>query len=399
MKLRRTDIAVIISLFAFILILFVGYLLNPSLIYDQFIWRYYWGPVVADAANHAASYHGVVANEGYTLVSEITYGIIVVVALYYIYRLLKKLEISIDWGFCLALLPFILFGPFSRALEDTGYFKIPLTYWFISPLIYVQIAVYTIFFLVIGWFFEKKNKHNIKEKLGLLITIYFAVTLVFLFLWSCSSLVAYKLHPILIILCGFTGIAMLLFDYHRREKITANMVLFSSGLLLLLPSVALTSLWMVGERWNVSTGVRVDVLCIVSFLASLTVFLTWFVAKFSKKKNVVEPYTKPLNLAMLFGHMTDGLTSYFSIYDPLGMGIPVYGEKHPIPLFLMDLSGGLLFPVLKFVLIILIIYLLDVIYKEDLKDHEMFVNLLKIGVFILGIAPGSRDILRVSMGV
>jgi uncharacterized membrane protein len=58
-----------------------------------------------------------------------------------------------------------------------------------------------------------------------------------------------------------------------------------------------------------------------------------------------------------------------------------------------------LFPIVKFSLIIVVIYVFDVLYKEDLKDHMNLVNLLKIGIIILGLSPGLRDLLRVTMGV
>ena len=86
-------------------VILIGYILAPTVGYDQWIWKYYWGPVVADASGHPVSYQGVVAEEGYTLVSELTYGIILVLALFGLYKVLKKLEIRIDWYFCIALLP------------------------------------------------------------------------------------------------------------------------------------------------------------------------------------------------------------------------------------------------------------------------------------------------------
>src|SRR4030043_1158434 len=137
-------------------VLIIGYLVAPTLIYDQWIWKYYWGPVVADAAGHSVSYHGVVAQEGYTLVSELTYGIILVSALYGLYILLKKLDIRIDWYFCLALLPSILFGPVTRVLEDTNFYTDPFVYWFISPLIYFQTTFYVLIFLLLGYSLHKK---------------------------------------------------------------------------------------------------------------------------------------------------------------------------------------------------------------------------------------------------
>jgi uncharacterized membrane protein len=41
----------------------------------------------------------------------------------------------------------------------------------------------------------------------------------------------------------------------------------------------------------------------------------------------------------------------------------------------------------------------DVLYKSELKNYQRLVNLLKIGILILGFSPGLRDILRVTMGV
>ena len=101
---------------------------------------------------------------------------------------------------------------------------------------------------------------------------------------------------------------------------------------------------------------------------------------------------------MIVGHMIDGLTSYVSIYDPLNMGLPRYIEKHPASNFLMELWPPL-FPIVKFILIILVIYVFDILYKDELKKYANLVGLIKIGILILGFSPGLRDLLRVTMGV
>jgi uncharacterized membrane protein len=100
---------------------------------------------------------------------------------------------------------------------------------------------------------------------------------------------------------------------------------------------------------------------------------------------------------MLSGHLLDGITSYISIKDPFSMGLH-YAEKHPASNVLLDIWGPL-FPIVKFVLIIVVIYVFDIIYKDELKNHLNLVNLLKIGILILGFSPGLRDLLRVTMGV
>jgi len=75
-----------------------------------------------------------------------------------------------------------------------------------------------------------------------------------------------------------------------------------------------------------------------------------------------------------------------------------YSEKHPASDFLLNVWGPL-FPIVKFVLIILVIYIFDILYKEELKNHPNLVNLIKIGILILGFSPGLRGLLRVTMGV
>ena len=75
-----------------------------------------------------------------------------------------------------------------------------------------------------------------------------------------------------------------------------------------------------------------------------------------------------------------------------------YAEKHPASNMLLNVWGPL-FPIVKFVLIMLVIYVFDVLYKGELKNYQRLLNLLKIGILILGFSPGLRDLLRVTMGV
>ena len=86
-----SNFSIYLILIAFLTI-FIGIIIYPSLFYDQWIWKYYWGPVVADAQGGIATHNGIQAQEGYTYISEITYGILIILALYGIYKLLKKLK-------------------------------------------------------------------------------------------------------------------------------------------------------------------------------------------------------------------------------------------------------------------------------------------------------------------
>lgn len=377
----------------------VGWIVNPTLIYDQWIWKYYWGPVVSDAAGYPVTYNGITAYEGYTYVSEITYGILLLISIYAVYQLLKKLKIKVDWRFCLALLPYIIYGPVTRVLEDAEYFTEPIVYWFISPLIYVQIAVTVIFFLLFGWYLQHRfssNRLPVWTPYALLLA---ALNSVYIFIYfSDLHYGAYIIHPIIFLLLSIISLLPQVYYWYHHQSTTINTVVFSSGLLILLPTLYLIGRWIVGDQWDVTQGVRFDVFLLISGLISLILFGVYITGKNLKNQDLSNAFTQPLNLSLFVGHLIDGITSYVSIYDPLNMGLPAYIEKHPGSDFLLELWPPL-FPIVKFLLIVLIIYFFDVVYKKELYQYSRLVNLLKIGILILGFSPGVRDLLRVTMGV
>jgi uncharacterized membrane protein len=376
----------------------IGYLLAPTLIYDQWIWKYYWGPVVADASGHSVSYHSVIANEGYTILSEITYGVILICALYGLYKLLKKLEIKIDWYFCLAIFPYILFGPVTRVLEDTNYFAEPAMYWFISPLIYFQTTLYVLIFLFLGYYLQKKEFTR-RKTLFILLSVFGLIDVFYTIIWALEiHYGASIIEPGIFYVLSILACLPFLYRLIKKQTITVNTVIFSGGLLVVLPCFFLIGRWITGDQWSVSYGTYLNVFLLIIGLVALIVFLAYLIAWIYRKHDTMRAYKEPLNLSMLAGHLIDGITSYVSIYDPLSMGLPSYIEKHPASNSLMELWPPL-FPIVKFLLIIMVIYVFDIAYKKELVKYSRLVNLLKIGIFILGVSPGLRDLLRVTMGV
>jgi len=375
----KRDVMVLLVVIFIIAGIFISYLLFPSVIYDRWIWKYYWGPVVADAKGGVAEYHGIVAHEGYTLVSEITYGIIAMVAIYYIYRLFRRLKIDVDWKLCVSLLPFFIYGSVSRVLEDAGFFRIPLSFFFISPLIYVQIAAIAIISVVVGWLLERKRRYMIVIYGGAIIAFYGT------FWFVCRDMMFHPLNPLI-----FALIVVVVFSvFMVKGDINRLSLPFITGLVAVVSGFI--AIYLVA-RENI---VRMDVfaVCLI-FPVAITLF-AYLLGRYVEKLGI---FSQPLNLSMLFGHALDGFTSYISIYDPFGMGIPPYGEKHPVSFLFMDISGGILYPIIKIVLIILIILIFDEMYREEEKYRDVL-NLLKIAIFILGFSPGLRDLLRVTLSV
>jgi uncharacterized membrane protein len=98
----------------------------------DFLQKYFITPIYTDS--------------GYNLINTITYAIIAIVALVGIYKLLKKLNVHIDYKLFYAVFPFIIFGSSLRTFVDSGTYKIG--FWTVSPGIYILTAA--IFLAVLG---------------------------------------------------------------------------------------------------------------------------------------------------------------------------------------------------------------------------------------------------------
>lgn len=288
----------------------------------------------------------------------------------------------------------------TRVLEDANYFFVPGVYWFISPLIYVQTTVYVLIFLFIGYALQKRSPRWSQKQIFLaLMAVYGIVDIAYTIIWNLQlQYGAYRIEPGVFYLLSVLAFLPIVYRGMKRQLQTINIVIFSGGLLIVFPCLYLIGRWLLGYQWSSTAGVRYDVFLLVIGLTALIVIAVFLFAYGYRKNESIAVYKKPLNLAMLSGHLIDGLTSWISIYDPFHMGLPSYIEKHPASNLLLQIWPPL-FPIVKFLLIILVIYVFDILYKKELTRYSRLVNLIKIGIFILGVSPGLRDLLRVTMGV
>lgn len=100
-------------------------------------------------------------------------------------------------------------------------------------------------------------------------------------------------------------------------------------------------------------------------------------------------YIDQLILFPMLAHMLDASATFISI-DLFG-----YGEQHFLPTFLINITGTALvmFP-LKLAVLIPVIY---IVHKHS--ENNNLRNFLLLIIFLLGVVPGLRDILRITMGV
>src|SRR3989344_9310669 len=93
--------------------------------------------------------------EGYNIYNTLAYAIILILAAYGVYRLLKKLKIEIDRNFFLGILPFVAMGGALRSLQDANTAVNPL---FITPIIYITIIFIALASLVFSRLLESHTK-------------------------------------------------------------------------------------------------------------------------------------------------------------------------------------------------------------------------------------------------
>lgn len=385
-------VVVPLSLLALLAVLF------PHEVWDDFIYRYFWGPVISDSEEQTVN--GVA--EGYNIISTVTYGILLGLAFFLLYLIAKRSRLQVDVRFIFASVPLILFGGVARAMEDAQLFHGWLRYLFISPLIYVLVAL--LFFLAVafGIYIERKQKKASLNKRSLVHAILIALIVgsYFIIVSFWPEALSATLPPALPLL--FAAISVLVFRYWLKNGLApATASVASVGLLVLAMAASYALLFTQDQGWQqyylTSTGSPLVPhpveFFIIPCIALVLTFLVFILGK-ALKKGSMAVIAMPLSLLLFLAQFLDGAATY--------RGIETYGylEKHVLPTALIGLTGtaAVMLP-LKFLMVLVIILILDILFKNDLAKYPNLSNIIKFGVIFLGMAPGTRDTIRIALGV
>lgn len=307
-------------------VLLLGVLVSPDLFYDRFIWKYFYGPVVADAQNVAEiTRNGVTASPGYTLVSEGGYAYTIIVAVLGVVYLLRRFDVGNDPRFYYSLVPYIFAGGAFRVVEDTGVLEWPVSFFVISPIIYFTMFFVTAVFFIAAVMAERRG----------LVTDYAPPFAVIGSIW-------------------FVLLVSFLFRYGVNE----------STVLVWVPVV-------------------------VVVLASLTAFVIWLPVE--RYFPAVTAGTGLMGAVLLWGHLLDAWAT------AIGIEVLGYGEKHPVVQAIIDLSGTTYsFIFVKAGLVLLILWAFD---RKFFGEYERLPYLLLVTMLAVGLGPGTRNLLRATIGV
>lgn len=110
---------------------------------SEFIYKYYIDPIRL--------------GQSYNVVDTLTYAIILICAVFLIYRWLKRSGIAIDQAFVLATLPYVVLGGLLRVVQDTGMIRSDLQFLLVTPLIFFVVFFYTTAVLFVSRFIAQQG--------------------------------------------------------------------------------------------------------------------------------------------------------------------------------------------------------------------------------------------------
>jgi uncharacterized membrane protein len=309
-----------------VIVVVVGSLIRPEIFYDRFFWKYLFGPVVADSQGGVAELpSGVTATPGYTLVSSAVYAYYLLLAVVGSVEFLDKLEVGNTSSFFYALVPFGFLGGAARVVEDTGSLDAPLSYLFISPIIYFTMFAFTVVVFVVAVSAERRG--------------------------------AVDDYATVVAGAGTAAFA----------AVAAYLVYFGVT----------------------ASGVAVWIPLTVAGASTIVFAVVWL--PLDRSFPEINAGTGTMGAVLLWAHLTDAFSTVVGV-EYLG-----YSEKQPVVDTVISITGTTYsFVVVKAGIVLLILYAFD---KAFFDEFDRLPYLLLVAVLAVGLGPGTRNTLRMTLGI
>ncbi|RJT06124.1 DUF63 family protein [Halococcus sp. IIIV-5B] len=348
----------------------------PKAVYTNFVWRYFWGPIDADAHNAvcairangmverlgtadacqvAVSRGFTVAEPGYTFVSEAGYALVLLFMLAGVLLLVRRLGIGTDRRVVFALIPFVLFGGALRTVEDaadvvpasvaTG-IDYPASALIISPVIYVTVFLVTLVALLASlWLARRDIVGRYEDALAGFGTLALAVTV------------------------GYLGYLAATTEY-----------------LGFYPQMLVATI-------GIASAIAIGVYLAIDRLAP-----------------ALNAGTGTIGLAILWAQGIDGVANVIASDWWNAIGLPFeYTAKHPVNELIVGFTELVVphsvilvigdswpFLVVKIALSVGVIWLFE---ESIFEDSPRYAYLLMLAIIVVGLGPGTRDMLRATFGI
>ena len=346
-------------------------------VYYGFLWRFFWGPVEADSqgvncliyqrdsgeiisggANACANaQNAFVAEPGYTIVSTISYILILVFMLGGVYLLFERLTLEPYNQFFYSLVPLMLFGGALRVVEDSFVaaqranevpaIEFPASAAFISPFIYFTVfGIGLVSLLFTKWLARADLTDTFHRPFGLIGTGW---------------------------LVGTFGYLLYLSGTNEWATLHGSVLVISIGIATAAAAVTYLGVDRFRPEVNAGTGL--------------------------------------MGLVVLWGHAIDGIANVLANDWSQIWNLGEYGAKHPFNRFIIDatttvqggtdIAGvyvGTAWPFF-FVKLAVPVLILSVFDKDFFEESPRFAIMLLGAIVAVGLGPGTRDMIRLAFGI
>lgn len=393
---KKVEIAIPLLLLFAVMVITIGCIASKDIFWDGFVWKFYWGPIVADAGGNSGG-----LTSSYNWVDTLTYGFILAMSAYYIHRLFVYLKLRVGIRFYLAMSPILIIGPSARVLEDMELFNEPLQYLFISPIIYIFLGICTLasilLFLRLEYLFRKGGKW-FDRGTSLLLSLPGLLMISVLMIFPGQFNQTIPWWPIAL---GTLAISYGYTRFRNSTKWEGGVGAFWTEVLFIV--IYLYWIWIGRGEWydhfisitgNEPDTALVGGLLVIGLMIVSTVLIWGGIIFVSRKYPKWRKIASGINILIVAGHMLDASATFIGI-DRFG-----YVEKHVLPSTLMDTFGtaAVMYP-LKLVFLIPALYIMDVGMEKESNESPHLMALVKLTILILGFAPGTRDLIRMAFGV
>ena len=294
-------------------------------------------------------------NGGFNPVNSLVLGLILILGVFLVYRFLEKIKVEIDLKFFLGILPFVFWASSTRVLRDCFYSKV-----------IENLYLYPKFLMDLNYNISVIREIGYEYIIKIFPLPVFANFYSFIISWfitpSSGSYLITFLFALISLLIGLFVQKKFKFEYWK--------IMFIFGFVLFLINLFLLP---------IQNFLSLVLISLISFLW-LSVFLC--LRKFPKINLNLVSYP---NIGILSSHFLDATATTFAIY------VFGYSEQHFLPNMFFPIFGQFSMFLLKILVVLPVLWIID----KEVKEME-FRNFLKIGILILGLAPGLRDMIRIA---
>ena len=380
-------------------------------------------------------------DSGYNMVNTMTYAIVLGLFAVALSAWLRGLGVDPSDVSVLALLPFITWAAFGEVVEDAEMFGPTLAPYFVSPGIHFQAAFWVVLAGALGLSLDRSEREgteqenqleilatilvisqfvvygpSITEKVGEQLELWpmlLGALLAISFCWSSRSFAgAFSNVQRMVYLVGVGG--SLIFFGALASYAMANPPAAERAwpLVVVIGVPALLSFWM--HRTGSPAVEELSRQGLAAGILPAGMTDEEYRTSDFPEKEIIEPLrskaimAQPLVFLAVAGQVMDGLATWIGID-----GFPGLGEKHVLSQRVIDagvwvngklgITHGLmdegvwLFAIVKMGLAALIYY---VFYSLNFESREQHLRLLiGVAMLVVGMAPGLRDVGRLTLGV